>query len=737
MALAEDSVACVAVDVALDRLFDYEVPSAWRGRIKIGMRVKVSFGRRVTRGYVVKLAGESNFDNLKPLLGVDGEEPFISETLVRLARWMATYYCGPLERALRTVLPAAVQNPGKGFRQLLQVQPVEGDDTDAAQEVTPRQAEVLRAIRARGGGLLKTLLKELQVSPGTVRKLEQLGLVRIEKGAAHRRPLANRTIVRTEALTLMDEQAAAVDLLSERLRSSSSKPILLYGVTGSGKTEVYLQSIAKVIASGKQAAVLVPEIALTPQTVNRFIARFGERVAVLHSRLSDGERHDEWHRIRAGEADVVIGPRSAVFAPFPRLGLIVVDEEHEPSYKQEQQPRYHARDVAIMRGYFESCPVMLGSATPALESWHNAREGKYELAVLPRRADERELPMVHILDMRQEAERAGMPTVFSQELLSAIQQRLDCGEQCILFLNRRGYSTSLVCKHCGFVARCDHCSVSHTYHRADERLRCHICGDSRKVPESCPACQDPTFKHSGIGTQRVETILAKCFPKARLSRMDADTTTGKHSHDEILGAFRSGQIDILVGTQMIAKGLHFPNVTLVGVLHADMSLHIPDFRAGERTFQLLAQVSGRAGRGEVPGEVYVQSYTPFHPAVQAARHVDFEGFAEQEMAFREELGYPPFGHLLCVLFTGKLESDVSQTTARVQGCLATMLPATVVLSDATPAPLARAKTLFRYQLILRGPRVSEMTRPLRAVLSTLKCPKGVKIAIDVDALSLL
>ena len=735
MTKRENRVARVAADVSLDRLFDYSVPEELREKICVGMQVRIPFGRRMTCGYVVDLADSSLFEKLKSVAEIVGDAPFISEALLKLSRWMALYYAAPLEQALRTVLPAAVRNNGVRFLRQLYVAPL-GSETDES-TLTSRQTEVLQLLRAHGGGLLSEVKRALKVSPATLRKLEQHGALSITEEVRGRRPLARFKMVPTTPLSLMDEQAVAVKAISAALHEKHSKPFLLYGVTGSGKTEVYLQTIAEALKQNRQAIVLVPEIALTPQTVNRFVARFGEKVAVLHSRLSDGERHDEWHRIRDGDADVVIGPRSAVFAPLPRLGLIVVDEEHEPSYKQEEQPRYHARDVAVMRGYFEGCGVVLGSATPALESWHNACEGKYGLLTLPRRADNRDLPLVHIVDMRHEKERTGHAAAFSRELISAMHQRLDCGEQIILFLNRRGYSSSLVCKHCGFVAGCENCSVSYTYHRSDELLRCHICGDGRKVPDRCPSCQDPTFKFAGVGTQRIETILEKLFPRARVKRMDADTTTAKHSHDEILGAFRSGQVDILVGTQMIAKGLHFPNVTLVGVLQADMSLYIPDFRAGERTFQLLAQVSGRAGRGEVPGEVYIQTYTPFHPAVQASRNVNFEGFAKEELEFRQELSYPPFTRLVCVLIRGKVEREVSAAAARIAGSLSRLISADVIASEPTPAPLARAKGDYRYQIILRSVRGSSMVKPLRAVLGTLKLPRGVRVSIDVDAYSLM
>jgi primosomal protein N' (replication factor Y) len=515
--------------------------------------------------------------------------------------------------------------------------------------------------------------------------------------------------------------------------------VLLYGVTGSGKTEVYLQAIAHVLARGRGAIVLVPEIALTPQTVQRFAGRFGGRIAVLHSALSDGERHDEWQRIRKGEARVVIGPRSALFAPVERLGLIVVDEEHEPSYKQDETPRYHARDAAVMRAHLEPCAVLLGSATPSLESWRNVARGKYALARLPRRADNAAMPLVHVVDMRREMARTGHVQVFSQFLIDAVRGRLERGEQTMLFLNRRGYATSLVCPACGFVATCAACNVAFTYHRVDDCLRCHICGAWQRPAPDCPACHDPRFRFAGFGTQRIEQMVAKCFPRARVARLDADATARRLSHDDILGAFRTGRTDILIGTQMIAKGLHFPNVTLVGIVLADSSLHLPDFRAGERTFQLLAQVAGRTGRGATPGEVVVQTYTPEHPAVTAARTEDFEAFAQGEMPVRAEMGYPPFAHLACLTLRGADEQRTAFTAETIARALRAEAPSWkgLQVSEACAAPLAKARGEYRYQVILRAPAAAALRGAVVRVLQVNRPPREVALAVDLDAVNVM
>jgi primosomal protein N' (replication factor Y) len=636
------------------------------------------------------------------------------------------------------------------------------------EQFTDKQKAIIEILQEKGTVLLSELIREAGTTASPVKTLEKKGIVEISQESVRRDPLSKRKVLKTEPLTLMPEQKDALEQIKRMLdlqepgvrcqvsgkdkrdgddedsgaerRTTDVREQhvqLLYGVTGSGKTEVYLQAIDHVLSLGKGAIVLVPEISLTPQTVERFQSRFGERIAVLHSHLSEGERHDEWHRIKQGDADIAIGARSAVFAPVQNLGLIVVDEEHESSYKQEDTPRYNARDVAVMRGHVQGCAVMLGSATPSLESWHNAQKGKYALSVLPKRADDRKMPHMQVVDMRIETERTGHVNVFSQELMMAIQHRLDNAQQTILFLNRRGFATSLVCPHCGHVVMCDQCSVSYTYHREDDRLHCHICGAERKKPQKCPSCQDPAFKFTGIGTQRVEKIIAKCFPHAKVQRMDADVTTKKDSYERILGDFKTGKTDILIGTQMIAKGLHFPNVTLVGVVYADLSLHMPDFRAGERTFQLLAQVAGRAGRGDVSGQVIIQTYTPHNPSVQAARRIDYEGFCDQEMAFRKELRYPPFAHVACITLRGPSDEKTSFYTASLARILKDAMPSDVVVSDAAPAPIARMKGNYRYQIMLRYSATGTVAGILKKAMKNFKLLPKMGAAVDIDAISLL
>ncbi len=753
--------AKVWVDVKLGQPLDYEIPASLQGQVGVGSRVVVPLGAREVSGCVTSMGEHSNVAHVKSIVSVTGDSAYLSPAMMKLAAWMSEYYCAPMAHAVRAALPGSVRGKGVRFKHSLQVRLADaaaGMKRDEA-KLTAKQRAALIHLQAQGeeGDSLSGLTRALKISAAPVHALARKGWVRMSDQVMRRDPLVRRETLPTQPKTLMPEQQAALDQIvacvdaleggpdrqtpgaADGVDGRGPRVTLVHGVTGSGKTEVYLQAIDYVLKKGMGALVLVPEISLTPQTLRRFMARFGKRIAVLHSHLSDGERHDEWHRIHRAEADIVVGARSAVFAPLRRLGLIVVDEEHDTGYKQEESPRYHARDVAVMRGRIEGCAVALGSATPSLESWHNARTGKYRMAVLPRRADNRRMPTVQVVDMRVETQRQGHASVFSRQLLDAVGARLKQGEQTMLFLNRRGYATSLVCPHCGFVARCENCSVSLTYHQTDDRLRCHLCGDSRCAPERCPSCQAPDFKFSGMGTQRVEKIMRKIFPHARIQRMDADMTTRKNSHDRILDAFRSGRLDILIGTQMIAKGLHFPSVTLVGVIYADLSLHMPDFRASERTFQLLAQVAGRAGRGDVYGEVLIQTYTPLNPALQSARRVDYDGFSEQELAFRKELNYPPYSRLICIHLRGVSESLVSYCAnvlaKRIQDHPGRSDQVTV--SDPSPAPIAKVKGKHRFQIMLRARSVRLMTRILNEALRDFKPPREVEVAVDVDAISLL
>lgn len=730
-------IAKVAVDLSLDREFDYLIPEPLRPLVEIGSRVEVPFRSRMVTGFVVGFADKSAFDDLKPIGKVLGEKSLVTASVMELARWMSSYYLAPFETCVRTLLPAVVRNKESGGKKQLTV-----SLTGRAPEkpLTEAQQKIFKILETSGEILLSTLTETAGVTAAPVKALEKKGLVTISNESVYRDPHEGVELLKTEPLTLMPQQAAALNRIIEAMNEPEPPVLLLHGVTGSGKTEVYLQAISHALEQGRGAIVLVPEIALTPQTVDRFRSRFAdkpERVAVLHSSLSDGERYDEWHRIRSGEARIVVGARSALFAPVHNLGLIVVDEEHEPTYKQDEAPRYNARDTAVMRGKMEKCAVVLGSATPALESYSNAKNGKYRYVDMPIRVDDRRMPPIRIVDMRIAAQQEGRPVLFSRELVEAIRTRLDRAEQTMIFLNRRGFASSLICPDCGYVAECEHCSVGMTFHKARARLVCHICGEEKPVPASCPECKSDKFRHAGAGTEKIEEVMTKLFPKARIERMDSDTMRRKNAHRDVLGKFRTGKIDILIGTQMIAKGLDFPNVTLVGVVNPDHALHMADFRAGERVFQLLTQVAGRAGRGEAAGEVIVQTYTPHHPAVQAARRMDFAGFCDQESAFRKDLGYPPYTHLTCITLRGKTEAEVAAAAEKLFQALEKCSPSTLMLSPAMPAPIARMRGEYRWQILLRAARTKTMNDALRAAFGFVKLPKAVRITVDVDATSLM
>jgi len=757
-------VARVILEVALRKELDYLIPPEWEGRVEPGTRVEVPLGRRKVYGLVTEILPHSPLPRLKPILRVVAGVSLVTPSVLRLARWIAAYYCCPAELALRTVLPEAVRRPDADWRRRLHVRllPAHGP----LPRLSARQKEILHVVEEHRSLPLAELLQLTGASLSTVRRLEDKGLVEIVPQIEERDPWGREQILPSAPLPLNEAQAKAVQAITRgldtlaaggmtvegssgeaRADEGASLPVfLLHGVTGSGKTEVYLQAIAAALERGRGAIVLVPEISLTPQTVERFKARFctgplRTLVAVLHSHLSAGERHDEWHKIRQGRARIVIGARSAIFAPVQNLGLIIVDEEHEPTYKQEEAPRYHARDVAVVRGRLEPAVGVLGSATPSLESYHNARHGKYTLLTLPERADGKKMPRVRVVDMRAALRsQRGVP-IFSPQLREAILQRLERREQVILFLNRRGYASALQCSKCGYVAHCPHCSVAFTYHRAGQRLLCHICGESQDAPAACPnpRCGDPAIRYSGVGTQRVEEALLRAFPGARVQRMDSDILQRKDEYRRILAEFRAGRIDILVGTQMIAKGLHFPNVTLVGIVHADLTLHQPDFRAAERTFQLLTQVAGRAGRGDVEGEVIVQSFTPYHPAIQYARRHDFEGFYEQEIEFRAQLRYPPFTRVALLTLRGRNEEKVQFVAAYVRRELETRIPdrEETVLAGPAPAPLERAQSYYRYHLMIRTRRMLRLVRQLAPWFDQLQLPEDVRLTVDVDPVNLL
>lgn len=744
-----ETVVKVLVDGASDDLtFSYTVPKDLS--IVAGQRVRIPLRNRGAIGTVIsveELDISSLPYELKAIGGLVSKDPFLTPGLMKLASWISSFYLTPIESVFRTMLP----KPSRGESEKRKTEKVVSLSDSFSSTVLEgfsgrqvKQKKVLEYLSSNGTESLARLTGALGFSRSSIKALEDKSYVIVGERIVTRDPLAEVEYVESKPLSLNEEQAEALKCVLASAREIETggkvKPILLYGVTGSGKTEVYLQAIQKAIDAGKGAIVLVPEIALTPQTADRFKKRFAkikDQVAILHSNLSEGERHDEWRKVLEQKARIVIGARSAIFSPITNLGLIVVDEEHENSYKQDISPRYQARDVAVVRGHLEKCPVLLGSATPSLESWSNTQNEKYELTIMSQRIDDRKMPLIRIIDMRQESRKAQAgPTILSHKLRQSIEERLSNGEQTILFLNRRGFAKNILCPECGYVANCRHCSTTMTLHRKEDRLVCHICGFSQLPPKNCPECSSKSIVNAGYGTERVEEVLKQVFDRARITRVDTDAMRRKNQLRDTLNDFRANKIDILVGTQMIAKGLHFPNVTLVGILNADVGLHIPDIRAGERTFQLLTQVAGRAGRGELEGEVVVQTYTPHHPSIQFARHHDFEGFADQELQMRRQFGHPPYLHLVLITARSVHQQRAEFSLKTLHARLAKGLPNDMRLTEPLPSPLVKSHDQWRYQVILKATSARKLAAYVSQVMRDLTFPSDVIVTVDVDPYSM-
>ncbi len=740
-----NKIARVLVELNLDKYFDYNIPLSLEKEISVGVHVNVPFGYRVIKGCVISVVEFSDFSGLKDIKSVCSQRPKIPGSLLQLGEWMAEYYCCSKEQAIRALLPGAVRS-GKISEKNVNFICLKDDKTALDYLFNkcgkaPARARAIKVLLEQAELAQSQLCKRAHVTGSVINALIDADLITREERKVTRDPFADVTVLPSTEPVLTEEQSQVfkklLDMLDGREKNNKEFVSLLHGVTGSGKTEIYLRIIAEAIKLDKEAIVLVPEIALTPQTNERFRSRFDDEVSVLHSGLSDGERYDEWNKINNGEVKIVVGARSALFAPFRNIGLIIVDEEHENSYKQDRAPRYNARDVAVMRGYRENAVVILGSATPSLESYYNAMCGKYVLQRLTKRIDDCLLPEMIIVDMRKEVTREGGGLIFSKILAEAIYNRLERGEQTIIFLNRRGFATHLSCIHCGYVANCSECSIDYTYHKGRDCLTCHLCGAILMAPSICPQCKAEDIKYGGVGTEKVETIAKKLFPSARVKRMDSDTMKNRKSYEKILREFRKGEIDILIGTQMIAKGLDFPNVTLVGIVNADLSLHIPDFRAEERTFQLLTQVAGRAGRGNLPGEVYVQTYSPFNIAVQYSLENDYEAFYNGEIDIRKELEYPPASQLLTVRFSGSNEDEVELTAEKFEEQVNDILGKYVIVSPATPAPISKIRNKYRYCLIMRGKINKKMRVLLKKMAFYYNQKKSIDVYLDIDALNLM
>lgn len=797
----------VSLPVPIDRAFTYSLPFTLRHRVRPGCRVTVPFNSRKLTGVVLQLHADPPEQETRDVLSLLDAEPVLDADLMRLARWIAEYYCSPLGEVLKSMLPLSgemrrstqytLTDTGRDVARQLVVKP----ESDAAlhvlslleqrsQSATYLTSKVKNA-RTTLRGLIKRgwvaaedkqeerdplragasrltiefrtralpdarlnksereLLAFLELHPGLHNVASLSGKLKNASTAA--RSLARKELVRLEAETLQatggyerpkpvlnSHQEEAVGAIQEALRGNSFRAFLLQGVTGSGKTEVYLSAIESALAQGKNSLLLVPEIALTPAVAGQFLHRFGRQVALLHSGIGDSERAEQWRRIRNGSARVVVGTRSGIFAPVQNLGLVIVDEEHDGSYKQQETPRYHARDVALMRAKEANAVAVLGSATPSIESRFNADSGKYTLLRLPDRIARRPMPQVQLIDMRVEFLETRKQATFSRKLIEEMDLRLKQGEQTMLLLNRRGFSSFLVCRACGERLQCANCAVALTHHRRDRRMLCHYCGYAEKIPTECPKCGSDHIQFLGTGSERVEDELHLLLPTARIARLDRDSTAGKGAFEQILQSFRAGDIDILVGTQMIAKGHDIPNVTLVGVVLADIGLSMPDFRAAERTFQLLTQASGRAGRGDAPGRVIVQTLSPEHYAVRLAADQDYEGFYKKEMEFRKWLRYPPFAAVANVLLRAEKQQDALDMATQL-GYLLNPPPEGIRVIGPAEAPVPRLKNEYRYQILLKAVKravLRDMLNQLRAFAQKDRWP-ATALVIDVDPISLM
>lgn len=751
----------------------------------------------------LKDESELDIEKLKPIDELIDLDPVISGELLAMSKWLAVHTLSYEIDALQVMLPAAMRAKYEKFIIVNELNLIEDEDfksllagrkrvpmkeatsagllsklktyvtegivtvdTTVTQQTAMKKVrmidiagkqkleqikETISSNAIRQNELIKWMIEHESTTVSAKNLLEQTGIqpavlkALIEKGAAveqytevYREPDAPQLKDVAIPKHLTDEQTIALDLISTSLNSGQSETFLLHGVTGSGKTEVYLRAIHEVLEKGQEAIVLVPEISLTPQMTARFKERFGPLVAVMHSALSAGEKYDEWRKIQRGEVKVVVGARSAIFAPFKNIGIIILDEEHESTYKQEDTPRYHARDVAIKRAGFYGCPVLLGSATPSLESYARASKGVYTLLTLKNRARNQQLPHVNVVDMREELQ-SGNRSMFSVDLADGIRQRIAAKEQVILFLNRRGFSSFVLCRDCGTTVECPNCDISLTYHRAHERLKCHYCGHDEIVPLTCPQCDSDHIRFFGTGTQKVQEEIANIFPEARVLRMDVDTTRQKGSHERLLKQFSEGQADILLGTQMIAKGLDFPNITLVGVLAADTTLHLADFRAAEKTFQLMTQVSGRAGRHELPGEVFIQTYSPEHYAIDLAREQHYEPFYAIEMAARHQFGYPPFYFVTLVQFTHEDLLKVADFAGKGAQYLRNHLSPETVIIGPTAAAISRVNNRYRYQCLIKykqEPKLTETLQQLIKLYRTDWIKSGLIMTVDVDPVSI-
>ena len=738
----------VVFDRPLDHAYTYSVPEDLRADVARGKRVSCNFGRgeKNTVGTIVQVHDETPTRDVKPIAKVLDDVALLDDQLLKLTRWMADYYLCGWGQVLQAVVPAGVRGTA-GTRNTVFVQLKNREDQPALlPSVTPKQKQVLDELRQSTVALeLAELIQQAGCTAAVVNSLVAKGLIEKFTQRMERLPASLQAIALAEAgaqpspFIMNAEQVAAFEPIQQAITQGGFQPFLLHGITGSGKTEIYLRAIEQVLKAGKEAIVLVPEISLTPQTTDRFRGRCG-RVAVLHSNLTDAERASYWRHVAAGQVQVVVGARSAVFAPTRNLGLIVIDEEHETSFKQESTPRYHARDVALRRAQLAGIPIILGSATPGLESWKAAINGEMTLLQLPARVAGRPLPIVSLIDMRLEPKTPGQFRAIGPTLERHLRNTLADKGQAILLLNRRGFSTHIHCPSCGYVSQCQHCDLSLTFHKNRAALVCHYCGWETLPLTQCPKCQHTAIRYQGLGTEKLQAELERTFPQFVVQRMDSDTMTKSGSHQRVLDSFRAGDIHVLLGTQMIAKGLDFPNVTLVGVVNADVGLHLPDFRAAERTFQLLAQVAGRAGRGDKLGRVLVQTHTPEHPCVALAAKHDFESFAKLELAFRKEHQYPPYQFMARLIVRSEVQDAAYQFASQLAGSfkMATSRTASEVrVLGPAECPVFKLQDYYRFHFQLQAANSGTLHQVLREVLAISKPPGSVEFQVDIDPYSMM
>jgi len=725
--------------------FVYGVPNAWSHRIELGQLVRIPLGRQSKLGIVceTKVPLTSSIKTLKYITDILYEQPLLTLDLIHLSRWIAEYYAASRSVVLETMIPAAIRNLTKEkISTIIQITP-QGQriDCQALHLKAPKQALAIRYLQNHPDGIHQATFKQqFHLSASTLKSLLEKGWIELRAQQALRRVYtdgldADDSYALAQPICLNDEQKQASQNILTSIQQKQFQVHLLHGVTGSGKTEVYMEAAQSVLKEGGSVLFLVPEVALTPQTVHRLRARLcqnGVEAIVWHSHLSDGERLDAWMQMLKGEARIAVGARSAIFAPLKNLRLIIVDEEHDQAYKQDESPRYQGRDVAVYRAKLLNATCILGSATPSLETWHNTQRHKYQISHLKNRIDERCLPIMHIVDMRREATVSHTGGLFSRFLLEKLGERLEKKEQSILFINRRGFAPRVFCVDCGHTLQCKHCSVTLSFHQQTQHIRCHWCHFEAPAPQTCPACKKKSLQHRGMGTQRVETMLKHLFPHLRIARVDADLMNKKEAFRQIFQDFRKGQLDVLVGTQMIAKGLHFPNVTLVGLLEADLSLHLPDFRASEKTFQLLVQVAGRAGRGDRAGEVVVQTFEPACAPIQFARRSDFDGFYAAELQEREALNYPPFRHVIRHIFRSHHSAKVAFVIEKWVECLRSYGFETFDIRGPAVAPREKIQDYYRHHVWYFTHHIRRALQDIQKVRSTFKMEPDIIDVLDID-----